>query len=156
MKPNDAVRQYVFFNHIGQLVGGGLAVTRESVKALGQLFHDPGRSWHYHKHHQGQFPVQVHQIGNQGHQGKAIARQTQQRRNQLGGAVLYLIDQGVRERAGGLLSKNGHFSLNQSLKQRFTQCLHAIVGDSGQGILRHKKSQSTNQKDANHGNGDPP
>ena len=100
MQSNHTVRQHIFFDHVGQIVSGGLAVFGQSIKPLGQLLHDPCCAGHHNEDQQGELPIEKKQISHKGNQCKAVSGQAQQSRNQLIGASLNLIDQGIGQGAG--------------------------------------------------------
>ena len=130
--------QHVFFDHIGQIVGGVLPFARQSIQTLGQDLHDPGHAGRDQKHHQGQLPVQKQQIADQGQQRKTVARQADHGRDQLARAALHLIHDGVGQRAGRFFGENGQIGTHQTLKHGAAQPLHTVVGNSRQAVLRDK------------------
>ena len=79
VQPDHAVRQHVFFHHIGQFIRGLLAAFGEVVEPLGQRLHDPGHARHHHGHDQRQLPVQVEQVEQQCDQRESVARNPHQR-----------------------------------------------------------------------------
>ena len=64
---------------------------------------------HDHGHDQCELPVEVEQVAQQGHQGKAVTRNPQQGLHQQRGAGLHLVNNRIRQRAGALPCEQAHF-----------------------------------------------
>ncbi len=152
VQAHHAMRQNVFFHHIGQFVGRLLAAFGQAIQATGQRLHDPGDAGHHHGHNQCELPVQVKQIAQQCDEREAVARQAQQRLHQQGGARLYLVHHRVRERTGRLAAEKGHFCCQHAVKQRLPQREHAFVGNARQCVLGNELCNSPHQKNAQNGN----
>ena len=95
VKPDVAVREHVLFDHVGQMVGRLLAVAGDAVQACRQLAHHVRDSRKQENHDQREPPVQVQQIGHEGHERQAVAGEGHQRPHQQGGAGLHFIHQGI-------------------------------------------------------------
>ena len=148
--------QHVFFDHIGQFVGGLLAALGEVVEATRERLHDPGHAGHHHSHDQRELPVQVQQVPQQGQQGEAIARDAQQGLHQQGGAGLHLVHHGIGQGTGRLAGEKTHFGGQQAVEQGSAQRQHAFVGNAGQRVLPHELGQAAHQEDSHDGHGHHP
>ena len=147
MQAHHAVCQHVFFDHIGQLVGGLLAAFGEVVQPPRQGLHDPGDPWNHNGNDQRELPVEVQQIDQQRDQREPVARQAEQGLHQQGGTGLHFIDHRVGERAGRLAPKQSHLCGQYTIKQRLAQCQHAFVGNACQCVLAYKLGHATYEKD---------
>ena len=156
MQAHHAMGQHVFFDHIGQFVGGLLAALGEVVEATRERLHDPGHARHHHGHDQRELPVQVQQVPQQGQQGEAIARDAQQGLHQQGGAGLHLVHHRIGQGAGRLAGEKTHFGGQQAVEQGRAQRQHAFVGNAGQRILADELGQTADQEDAHDGHGHHP
>ena len=149
VQSHHAVGQHVFFHHIGQVVGRLLAFFGQTIKPTRQHFHDPTQTGRHRENHQGQLPIEPHQIAHQSQQGETIAGQADQSRHQLGGAHLHLVHHRVGQGAGRLTAEKRQIRPHQLGKKIAAQFFHAVIGDAGQGILRHKVSQTTHSEQSN-------
>ena len=95
VQAHHAVGECVFFDHVGQLVGGLLAGAGEFVEPPRQHPHDQNQTRKQQQHDQRELPVQVHQITEQGEQREAVLGQGQHGSHQHGGTGLHLVHQGV-------------------------------------------------------------
>jgi hypothetical protein len=71
VQPHDAPGEHVLLDHVGQLVGGLLALHRQAVQPLAEHLHDPGDGREQDADEQRQLPVQVQQVGEQRDQASA-------------------------------------------------------------------------------------
>ena len=75
MQPNVTVGQHVFFDDIGQVVCGGLALFGQSVKPPCQNLYNQCNCREQQRHHEHELPVQKQQVGNQRCKSEQVARQ---------------------------------------------------------------------------------
>ena len=155
VQAHHAVGQHVFFDNVGQFVGGVLAGLGQLVQAPGQRLHDPGHTGAHQRDDEGELPVQVHQVPQQGDHGEPILGHAHQGRHQQVGAGLNLVDQRVRQGAGRLARKQAHFGIQQPREHGTTQHHHAVVRDPGQRVLAHKighaaQAEQAHEADGNH------
>ena len=149
MQAHHAVGQHVFFDHIGQVVGGFLAFLGQAVQTPRQHFHDPAQARGHREHHQRELPIEPQQITDQGQQGEAVAGQADQGRHQLRSTDLNLVHHGVGQGAGRLATEQRQIGAHQFAKQVAAQFFHAVVGHARQRVLRHKVRQTTQAEQAN-------
>ena len=138
MQAHDAVRQNVFFDHIGQLICCQLRLSGQPVQSFGKPAHHPRHARPQHHHNHRQLPVQIQQVAHQRNQGKAVARQPHERLHQHGGPRLHLVHHGVGQAAGRLAGKQPQLRIHQAAKNFVAQLEHAIVGNARQCVLRAK------------------
>ena len=150
LQSNHPVRQHVFLNHIGQVVGRCLAFLGQFVKAPAQGLDDPAQARGHSEHHQGEFPVEPHQVAEQGDQREAVTCQGNDGRHQLRGAGLDFVNNGVGQGAGRLFGKQGQIGLHELGKQLRAEFFHAIVGQPGQRVLGNEVGDAAHREQADH------
>ena len=148
VQSNDTPGQHVFFDHIGQRVGRLLALTRQSVQPFAHAAHQQRHGGEQHADEQREPPVQPQQIGQQGQQRQRILDQREDRVDQLGGAGLHFVDQGVGQAAGRSQAEHRGLAVEDALEQRLAQRLHTAVGGPGQGVLRDEARRAAQREDA--------
>ena len=156
MQPDIAVGQDVFFHHIGEGVGRGLAGFGQAVELFGQARHDESDSGQQHGNDGGELPVEVEQVANQGDQGDGITHQSHDGIDQQVRAVVDFIDHGVGQFTGGLVSKEDEFGVQQLAKHGLAQAAEALGGDFGDGYFGHKTGCATDTEQGDEGDGDDP
>ena len=146
VQAHHAVCQHVFFDHIRQRIGGLLAAFGDAVQALGQGLHDPAHRRHDEGNRQCQLPVQIQQVGQQGHQRETVTRNGQKCLHQLRGPSLHFIHHRVGQGAGRLLGKQIHLCQLHPFKQILAQAQHAFIRNPRQRILPGKLCKPTDKK----------
>ncbi len=141
MQAYIAVRQHVFFHHIGQVIGCGLALFGQPVKTPGQQLNHQRYRREQERDDQHQFPVEVNQITDQCHQRQHIARQFHDGIVQDDGAVVDLVHHSVRYSAGRLVRKQRKARAQQFVKHGLAQRLQPFIRHLGQGVLCNKARQ---------------
>ena len=151
VQAHDAPGQHVFFHHVGQAVGGVLALACQAAQAAAHGLHQQRHRGEQDAHEQRELPVQPHQVAQQCQQGERILQHDQHRAHQLQRAVLHLVDQGVGQAAGRMPREHRRLGGEHPLKQRLAQILHTAVGSPRQRILRDEAGQSAHRKHADDG-----
>ena len=151
MQAHHAVGQHVFLDHVGQLVGGALALLGEAVEAARELAHHPRHAGRKHHHDHGELPVQIQQVAHQRHQGAAVAREPHERLHEHVGAVLHLEHHGVGQRAGRLPREQAEVGIEQAGEHVLAQPHHAVVGNACQRILGRETGHPAQEEQQQHG-----
>ena len=156
MQPDVAVGKDVFFHHVGQRVGGGLAGFGQGVELFRQPRHDEGNRWQQHGDDGGELPVEVQQVADQRDQGDGIAHQGHDGVDQQGRAVVDFINDGVGQFTGGLVGEEDEFGVQQLAKHGLAQVAEALGGDFGDGHFGHKPGYTTDAEQGDEGDGNDP
>ncbi|MDT4850076.1 hypothetical protein FQZ97_842150 [compost metagenome] len=138
VQPHHAVGQGVFFHHIGEFVGGGLAVAGELVEAAREHPHDQDQAWKHGQHDQRELPVQVEQVAHQRDHREAVLGEREEGRHQHLRAGLHLVDQRVGQFARALAGKQRHLGIVELDEHGPAQVQQAQAGGVGQRVLRHE------------------
>ena len=146
VQAHHAMGQHVFFDHIGQPVGGLLAGLGDPVQPPRQHFHHERHAGEDHQHDQRQLPVEVQQVRHQRHQRQRVLDQGQHGIHQQCGAGLHFVDHCVGERAGRGLAEHRHRRVEQPVEQLAAQRHHRLVGHEGERILRHETGGAANRE----------
>ena len=142
MQAHDAPGQHVLFDHVGQLVGGGLVRASEPVKPPRHDAHHQGDRRCEQRHQQRQLPVQPQQVAEQGDEGHGIAHDHQQRLHQPDGTGLRFVDHRIGQAARAVSREQGGRSIQQAREHHLAQGQHTEVGGPGQRVGGQKRRQA--------------
>ena len=156
MQTDVTVGEDVFFHHVSQRVGRGLAGFRERVELFGQPRHNEGDSGQQDGDKGGELPVEVEQVADKGDQGDSIAHQGHDGVDQQGRAVVNFIDDRVGQFTGGLVGEQHEFGVQQLAKHGLAQVAQALGGDFGDGHFSQKTGCATDAEQGDEGDGDDP
>ena len=105
MEPYVSMSQHIFFNHIGQLVGGILAIAGYPEQPLRQGPHHISHRRKETRNDQRELPVQIHQVANQCHQRQRATGRYHQCADHEPRTGLNFVNDGVGQRAGVLVGE---------------------------------------------------